>query len=78
MGNFIFRCASRSNFSTNYITYICTYLYVSVCVRHMLFFETPANINLAGYANENPPYTYSPNIENVRGNLHEALDKIFH
>ena len=44
----------------------------------MLFFETPANINLAGYANENPPYTYSPNTENVQGNLHEALDKIFH
>ena len=63
--------------TTLYI-YICTYLYVSVCVWHMLFFETPANINLAGYADENTPYTYSPNIENVRGNLHEALDKIFH
>ena len=58
--------------------YIYIYLYVSVCIWHMLFFETPANINLAGYADENTPYTYSPNIENVRGNLHEALDKIFH
>ena len=30
-----------------------------------MFFETPANIDFAGYADDNTPYTYSSNIENV-------------
>ena len=30
-----------------------------------MFFETPANIDFAGYADGNTPYTYSSNIENA-------------
>ena len=40
-------------------------------------FETPANIDFAGYANDNTPYTYSSNIKNVLDNLQEALEKMF-
>ena len=43
-----------------------------------MFFETPANIDFAGYADNNTLYTYSSNIENVLDNLQEALEKIFH
>ena len=34
-----------------------------------MFFETAANIDFAGYADDNTPYTYSSNIENVLDNL---------
>ena len=30
-----------------------------------MFFETPENIDFAGYADENTPYTYSSKIEHV-------------
>ena len=30
-----------------------------------MFFETPANIDFAGYADDNTLYTYSSNIDNV-------------
>ena len=42
------------------------------------FFETPANIDFAGYADDNTPYTYSSNIKNVLDNLQGALEKMFH
>ena len=34
-----------------------------------MFFETPANIDFAGYADENTPYTYSSSIKNVLDKL---------
>ena len=40
-----------------------------------MFFETPANIEFAGYVDDNTPYTYSSNIKNVLDNLQEALKK---
>ena len=43
-----------------------------------MFFETPANIHFAGYADDNTPYTYSSNKKNVLDNLQEALVKPFH
>ena len=43
-----------------------------------MFFETPANINFAGYADDNSPYTYSSNIKNMLDNLQGALEKMFH
>ena len=42
-----------------------------------MFFRKPANIDLAGYANDNTPYTYTSNIKNVLDNLREALKKGF-
>ena len=30
-----------------------------------MFFETPENIDFAGYADDNTPYTYSSKIEHV-------------
>ena len=41
------------------------------------FFETPANIDFAGYADDNTPYTYSSNIKNVLDNLQGVLEKMF-
>ena len=69
MGNVIFRCASRLRFRTTFIQYICI---------SDIFFETPANIDFAGYADDNSPYTYSSNIKNVLDNLQVALEKMFH
>ena len=43
-----------------------------------MFFETPANIDFAGYPDDNIPYTYSSNIENVLDNLQGASEKMFH
>ena len=43
-----------------------------------MFFEIPANIDFAGYADDNTPYTYSSDIENVLDNLQEVLEKMFH
>ena len=43
-----------------------------------MFFETPANIDFSGYADDNTPYTYSSNIKNVLDNLQGALEKMFH
>ena len=43
-----------------------------------MFFETPANIIFAGYADDNTIYTYSSNIENVLNNLQGASGNIFH
>ena len=42
-----------------------------------MFFETPKNIDLAGYADDNTPYTYSSNIEKVLENLQGALEQLF-
>ena len=39
-----------------------------------MLFETPANIDFAGYA----PYTHSSNIENMLQNLQGALEKTIH
>ena len=38
----------------------------------------PANIDFAGYADDNTPYVYSSNTKNVLDNLQGALEKIFH
>ena len=43
-----------------------------------MFFETPANIDFAGYADGNTPYKYSSNIKSLLGNLQGALEKMFH
>ena len=42
-----------------------------------MFFETPDNIDFAGYANDNTPYTYSSKIEDVLSNLQGASEKLF-
>ena len=41
-----------------------------------MFFETPENIDFAGYA-DNTPYTYSSKIEDVLSNLQGASEKLF-
>ena len=43
-----------------------------------MFFETPANIDFAGYADDNNPDKYSSNIENVLDNLQGALENMFY
>ena len=40
-----------------------------------MFFETPENIDFAGYADDNTPYTYSSKIEHVLTNLQGASGK---
>ena len=60
MGNVIFRCPSRLYIRTTTIQYIY------ICD---MFFETPKNIDFAGYADDNTPYTCSSNIEEVLENL---------
>ena len=42
-----------------------------------MFFKTPENIDFAGYADDNTPYTYSSKIEHVLTNLQGALEKLF-
>ena len=42
-----------------------------------MFFEALSDIAFAVYADDNIPYTYSPNIQTVQGNLREALEKFF-
>ena len=42
-----------------------------------MFFETPENIDFAGYADDNSPYTYSSKIEHVLTNLQSASEKLF-
>ena len=42
-----------------------------------MFFEIPANIDFAGYADDNTPYIYFSNIKNVLDNLQGALEKMF-
>ena len=49
-----------------FITYICD-----------MFFETPANIEFVGYADDNTLYAYSLNVENMLDNLQGALEKCF-
>ena len=39
---------------------------------------SPDGVNADGHADDNTPYTYSSNIENVLGNLQGALEKMFH
>ena len=43
-----------------------------------MFFETRANIDLTGYADDNTPYTYSSNIKSLLENLPGVLEKMFH
>ena len=42
-----------------------------------MFFETPKNIDFAGYADDNTPYTCSSNIDEVLENLQGALEQLF-
>ena len=42
-----------------------------------MFFETPENVDFAGYADDNTPYTYSSKIEDVLSNLQGASEKLF-
>ena len=42
-----------------------------------MFFETQKNIDFAGHADDNTPYTYSSNIEEVLENLQGALEQLF-
>ena len=41
-----------------------------------MFFETPKNIDFAGYADDNTPYTCSSNIDEVLENLQGALEQL--
>ena len=41
------------------------------------FFETPENIDFAGYADDNTPYTYSSKIEHILTNIQSASEKLF-
>ena len=42
-----------------------------------MFFETPKNLDFAGYAKDNTPYTCSSNIEEVLENFQGALEQLF-
>ena len=42
-----------------------------------MFFEIQENIDFAGYADNNTPYTYSSKIEHVLTNLQGASEKLF-
>ena len=42
-----------------------------------IFFEMLKNIDFAGYADDNTPYTYSSDIEDELENLQGALEKLF-
>ena len=42
-----------------------------------MFFETRKNIDFAGYADDNTPYTCSSDIEEVLENLQGALEQLF-
>ena len=42
-----------------------------------MIFETPKNIDFAGYADHNTPYTCSSNIEEVLEDLQGALEQLF-
>ena len=42
-----------------------------------MFFEMSKNIEFAGYADENTPYTCSSNKEEVLENLQGALEQLF-
>ena len=41
-----------------------------------MFFESPKNIDFAGYEDNNTPYTCSSNIKEVLENLHGALEQL--
>ena len=41
-----------------------------------MFFETPENVNFAGYVDDNIPYTYSSKTEHVLTNLQRTSEKI--
>ena len=42
-----------------------------------MFSETPKNIDFSEYADDNTPYTYSSNIEEVLENLQRASEHFF-
>ena len=42
-----------------------------------MFFETPENIDFAGYADDNTPYTYYSKIEHILTNLQSASENFF-
>ena len=42
-----------------------------------MFLETPKDIDFAGYAEDNTPYTCPSNIEKVLENLQGALEQLF-
>ena len=42
-----------------------------------MFFETPENIDFAGYADDNTPYTCSSKIEYALANLQGASENLF-
>ena len=41
-----------------------------------MFFETPKNIDFAGYGDDNTPYKCSSNIDEVLENLQVALEQL--
>ena len=43
-----------------------------------MFFETPENIDFAGYLDDNTPYTYSSKVEHVLANLQSASEKLIY
>ena len=67
MGNIILRCATRVNFRTTFIQ----------CLSLRYVFKTPQNIDIAGYADEGTPYTYSSKIEHLLTNLQGASENLF-
>ena len=52
----------------------CIYIYISaICFLK----RQNKNFDFAGYADDNTPYTYSSNIEEVLGNVQGALEQLF-
>ena len=41
-----------------------------------IFFESPKNVDFTGYADDNTPYTYSSNLEEVLENLQGTLEQL--
>ena len=50
-------------------------LILNICICN-IFFEMLKNIDFAGYADDNTPYTYSSDIEDELENLQGALEQL--
>ena len=62
----------------NIYIYICIHIYIYIYIYICdIFFETPKDIDCAGYADDNTSYTCSSNIKEVLEELQRALDQLF-
>ena len=67
--NFIYSCLTKRKQKL--------YIYIQYIYICDMFFETPANIDFVGYADDHTLYKYSSNIENVLHNLQGVLKRCF-